>query len=100
MDAKIGALSANEKWFTSDFVAPDMKRGQNDTHLHFSFGTSSTVEYTLDGGSKWVLAEDGKTFTAGTGYEIFVPIKPGDSLNFRATEEQTEGLDFGRLYWA
>ena len=77
-----GAKAANAPWFDSDIT------NLNDSWnlvIHIAIETASVVQYTLDGGTKWINLNKGENLVAGSGYTFNIPIMKDDAFNLRHT---------------
>ena len=75
-----GAKAANAPWFDSDIT------NLNDSWnlvIHIAIETASVVQYTLDGGTKWINLNKGENLVAGSGYTFNIPIMKDDAFNLR-----------------
>ena len=77
-----GAKPANVPWFDSDIT------NLNDSCnlvIHITIGTASVVQYTLDGGTKWINLNNGENLVAGSGYTFIMQLMKDDAFNLRHT---------------
>jgi hypothetical protein len=77
-----GAKATNAPWFDSDIT------NLNDFWnlvIHITIGTASVVQYTLDGGTKWINLNNGENLVAGSDYTFIMQVMKGDAFNLRHT---------------
>jgi len=77
-----GAKAANAPWFDSDIT------NLNDSWnlvIHITIGTTSVVQYTLDGGTNWINLNNGENLVAGSGYTFVMQVMKDDAFNLRHT---------------
>ncbi len=89
-----GSKAANAEWLSSD-ITP-LSDSVNVVRLFLSLDKSAIIEFTLDSGSNWFTLKDKASVTANEALILYVPMKPGDNLNFRTTETGGATLNFFR----
>jgi hypothetical protein len=77
-----GVKAANAPWFDSDIT--NLKDSW-DLVIHIAIGTTSVVQYTLDGGTNWINLNKGENLVAGSDYTFIIPIMKDDAFNLRHT---------------
>ncbi len=75
-----GAKAANAPWFDSDITNLN---DSWDLVIHITIGTASVVQYTLDGGTKWINLNNGENLVAGSGYTFIMQVMKDDAFNLR-----------------
>ncbi len=77
-----GAKAANAPWFDSDIT--NLKDSW-DLVIHIAIGTTSVVQYTLDGGTNWIDLNKGENLVAGSDYTFIMQVMKDDAFNLRHT---------------
>ncbi|HEV3433284.1 MAG TPA: hypothetical protein VG098_04765 [Nitrososphaera sp.] len=78
----IGVKAANAPWFDSDIT--NLKDSWNLV-IHIAIGTTSVVQYTLDGGTNWINLNNGENLVARRDYTFIMQVVKDDAFNLRHT---------------
>ena len=93
LDIPAGSFSAQEEWLVSNHPVDDLRKYR----CNLVVGTSSVVEYTVDGGDNWFKINLGEPLFIKCSYGFDIYVRAGDLLNFRSPTIGTNTLILGRL---
>lgn len=78
-----GARNIDEVWLAEDATINTSNANRGATVVvDFSYGISSIIEYTLDGGTTWIPFNNGVAVLGGQ--SRYIRVEKGDQVNFRA----------------
>jgi len=94
-DNASGSKTATTEWFASDLL---MSENLGFFRITLSISASAIIEVTLDSGSNWTALNSGIALVADQIYTFEVPVRNGDTINFRTPSgATTTTVDIGRI---